>query len=1361
MPKMMSYPQQHLQAGGRHNNWLAKKAADRQQQAALVRQLATRPGRHSGNCHRHDAARAAVQLLAILSTVHNGNTPPAVTGGQAGNASTSNASAGNRIPAITVCRSLPVVEPGGQPGLRPGVINPVSSYLPLAPAVSDTATRLSTAAANATARARIPRSVGNPQPVTAADRALSITRIRKEENRKLIHYLRQNGALDPAFKIRRFSKPALAAALAGWLFGPTDEAATEPRLKIQQTARHILAAADLYGGRKGESLSHRQAEAAIRNWLFMTILGAPASDYLIRKIATDSHPSYFTISSIEELFSLQHLNEEGYFNRAASALKNRDFHVMWFSYLKAELPVVMFSKPDTRDISLHSQEFSDLYTGCRFLADNGVLSQFNQPEVQHIGRTLWEIAINQGVEMDKLPYFLLPALIFMALHHPLTIHQESDLRPISALAIENYLRYRKAVAEAQRDLMDKYDNYTSAVGQWLSKGKLADKIIAACPGTQLLSLPDLADDARSPQQKRKKAEHEAKQWYLNGIAKPCSTAPPSLGTEYQRLTDAVARHFYHIDKYLIWAAISTAPHKEVAFIRAATATIHPVIFTMRTHQPIWVQYGHDFDKNFAVPLNKTDLFSVTVGAEERIYALKGSSDSPPGRYILIRVDRHIAKYIAADLLKHPHFGHHQVTENRVITDTETFSFSLYIAKHTILQPGEETSKLVDYLSNLHRNTLYQALYASGNDQSDFQKVWRVIKHIVPFYDCIEGIVNSDPAQAIPACLQDALAFIPLLGQAANLGSKFGLGLSKGLITGTAMISKGSAAAAGRAMVSQVVLPTVGELSALGLTSLRGLDPGFELLAGAGNRFTAQLMTSLRQQEKQAVLAEKLLSSGLPTTLPAPSGSYLSARLPHSEISVPVKSLGQTAGRELYALFSPDSGELAGRHYWLSAGQLELARPADARALSVNPPNKQAKKALPLTTDNAIRSGEMTELSLTVPVPRRLYIFYHNPHPFTPSQPTAADNRGAAAVVQPGRPLPDFIYAPLSYDPEQLNIDLSWHREVVYQSYFPQQWSNIEALEFTDNFQYLHELYSVKSRSYLHPLSAQPGNIPPQFTFLRQTVFYFSEAVQKAKFIASQLGHWFNQHYYHQADGLLIKFSATNAFESYMRRVLDNPHQQVMDQAVSRFKFYLDRINSYFEDENYLSKVYLATAQTSDIPSPVIPGSLGFTFRGDPHQRIVIMADRFADGQSYNNAVHLTALHEVSHISGGTLDFFTSPYTARVGEPEDITEAFIEQLEGKDQCDILQFDDHFLQAYAEKLGIATPSPEVFRGLILQDPMLRANIILDNADTLATIISDFYSLLHHPRQRRQQHPYEATLVQALFSLVAGRINGQSFP
>lgn len=43
MPKMMSYPQQHLQAGGRHINWLAKKAADRQQQAALVRQLATRP----------------------------------------------------------------------------------------------------------------------------------------------------------------------------------------------------------------------------------------------------------------------------------------------------------------------------------------------------------------------------------------------------------------------------------------------------------------------------------------------------------------------------------------------------------------------------------------------------------------------------------------------------------------------------------------------------------------------------------------------------------------------------------------------------------------------------------------------------------------------------------------------------------------------------------------------------------------------------------------------------------------------------------------------------------------------------------------------------------------------------------------------------------------------------------------------------------------------------------------------------------------------------------------------------------------------------------------------------------------------
>lgn len=114
-------------------------------------------------------------------------------------------------------------------------------------------------------------------------------------------------------------------------------------------------------------------------------------------------------------------------------------------------------------------------------------------------------------------------------------------------------------------LTGKFERYKSAINAWLSKGALADEIIADCPVSELVSLPDIADGIRSPQQRREKKQRSAKQAYMNGIRKPCGNAPETLDDEYKKLTKAVADSFEEIDKFLIWAALVATDKNELDF----------------------------------------------------------------------------------------------------------------------------------------------------------------------------------------------------------------------------------------------------------------------------------------------------------------------------------------------------------------------------------------------------------------------------------------------------------------------------------------------------------------------------------------------------------------------------------------------------------------------------------------------------------------------------------------------------------------------------------------------------------------------------------------------------------------------------
>lgn len=712
----------------------------------------------------------------------------------------------------------------------------------------------------------------------------------KKENIKIINTLVNEGVL----KKGKFNKERLLSAVAEYLFGNEMGIAGSTK-KVRKLARKILSTEGLYGGRNSEQLSKTQAESVVRAWVFKNILGMLPDEYILNNMINDPHPEYYTISSIHHLLSMEELlkNNTLHYKRIPPSQWGY-LNAMWYYFRNEEMPFLDFSFEWVKELALRDFNFANLYSGSLFQKEIS-FKNLTPEEAINIGEKIWGLAIHDGVEIDKLAYYDTPSQFFMG-----TEHQSGNINNIN-----NYIQYTKKVGVVKKDINEKHNKYLMAAKAWLSKGKLADYIIYQCP---VLSpgLPDQADAIRTPEQKREKAVKSAKQLYLNGIDKPCENAPESLSDEYHNLTANVADSFREIDKYLILSAISTLPDDEMNFIQSPDGIIYTATAYIQMMQP-----GSLFitNKHF---IERTDLFTVKRGGSERIYALKAETNN--SGYKIIRVDRDIKQYILSGILGKI-FDDYKITWDNIEDSHDINSFGVEINEPALTGNDNNIETIKDALSRKHREHLYHALHEAGNDQSDIQKLWNVIKHLIPFYDCVEGFVNNNLEQAIPSCLMDAVSFIPVFGKAASLSGKFGMGLARGLRNGVVIVRMEGIGSAGKALLREVSLPKTTELASLGKASLRAIYPGVEMLSGINRMFANKILKLLSSDEKMAGLAKNIISSGTLDKLPLRStDKIVMGILPEIQLPVPVKAIERKAGRNIYVQMNPETRALFGRKY---------------------------------------------------------------------------------------------------------------------------------------------------------------------------------------------------------------------------------------------------------------------------------------------------------------------------------------------------------------------------------------------------------------------------------------------------------------
>lgn len=762
----------------------------------------------------------------------------------------------------------------------------------------------------------------------------------RKENHRVITLFRSKSLL-PKGKIR---KEKLLYAVSAYLFyGKNGIAGHENKVKI--LAGKILSASGLYGGRGNEPLSTEQAKFTVRRWVFDNILGMAPDKYVERKMKRDAYPNYFTIGSVQHLLPVDKLPAGSRIHSDSMTLfENTMLLTMWKSFLTEEMPFLNINEESVKTMQLSSYDFANLYSGSRFLKTVSDKA-FTAGEAMATGGIMWDLAVHEGVTEDKLAYHLTPALFFAASVSSGNTRQGlvNDLD-----AINRYLRYRKETSDVKKDIEQKYDNYLSATKKWLSKGALADDIISQCPDL-LPGLFSRADAIRTPKQRREKAEKFAKENYLNGFLKPCDNAPGSLDDEYKKLTSDVADSFREIDKYLILSAIGGLPEEERIFISSPGAIMHLANVSMGTNRVVSSASGFAHNININVSPDCTDLVSVQLGEQERIYALRAIKGGWEG-YRPIRVDRDIRKYIDSGILDHNFHDKYEVDGSVVMSAGDRFRYSIFVEGNKTSDNSNNNSNNINYLVNLlgkkHRDTLYDTLYQLGNDQSGLQKTWSVIKHIIPFYDCVEGTINNDSVQAIPSCLIDAVALIPVFGQAASLGTKFGMGLARGLRSGAVIVGKGEIQSAGKSLLREISLPTTAELASLGKGALRAIDPGFELIAGISRKFGNKMVVRMSGNKKTAELAQEIVSSRVLDRLPrVPADTKVMGILPETRLQVPVKVIGKQRGRDIYVRVNPETGVAGGTKYFCSTnGNLELFS------------SVPGKHSLPEKTSNRVKRG---------------------------------------------------------------------------------------------------------------------------------------------------------------------------------------------------------------------------------------------------------------------------------------------------------------------------------------------------------------------------------------------------------------------
>ncbi|WP_165005293.1 MULTISPECIES: QWxxN domain [unclassified Enterococcus] len=728
------------------------------------------------------------------------------------------------------------------------------------------------------------------------------------------HFFQEQGVLS-----ENPTKEKRLIAMAKWLLHQEDAVLRTDRMHM--FAQVILNELNLYGGKHEEKISDKDAETTVMKWLFENVLGCSLEEHIARTMVTTPDPSKLAVNQLKA--QLEYSPYEAGLSFDHLPLKEKigafTFKKLWEAALEQTLPSLFQSDDNNSKKLISDQKLLMRLTGTKLLEREEYRTKISESEKEFLGAAFLDSVVEKKeLSFEELQAIFMPALLVTAQLEPERLREALIKGTYKEVALSTFISYWQKgyfkLVEKQETIDDLFQAYQEATLKWRRKQMLAEETVRECyksnapikgnPPPLLVYYGALSV-----------TKTDAIARYISG-GHPCPTAHwevPNLDEWYKESTGKVADAYSRLDTKLIELALESMDPDESQFLFSAETQIYEASAKIKRTNfkriPI-IGLGGDIQYKLEpiytdVNLKKTELFVGKCGDEERVYGLKKLENE--GGYVVYRVDQDPSLYVKYQLFE----------INRYEPPYDTFSLNMTPNsdrfKYMDSQSIEEGKSSVFALrfSDKHRRELYDKLYQTGDEKTPTEKVLDALTHVIPFYDCVTGIIEKDVGKAVPSCLIDVVLLIPVVGEAVALSTKFGLGVARAIARGgirSALRNSGH------------FLPTSAELGNLGISMARYLDPGFELVAD-GSKLMTQGLTKLstKVQSKEAkTLLGKL--EKLEKETPIVPESIVMAHLPRNGPEIPVKRVSD----HLYVrVTNLQTGDTFGDYYLLKNNQLEV------------------------------------------------------------------------------------------------------------------------------------------------------------------------------------------------------------------------------------------------------------------------------------------------------------------------------------------------------------------------------------------------------------------------------------------------------
>ncbi|MDA9461921.1 hypothetical protein B835_1848 [Enterococcus mundtii 3F] len=752
-----------------------------------------------------------------------------------------------------------------------------------------------------------------PPPI---DRSSSITEDSPWQDENIKHqielFLQQKNLLSSTP-----SKEELLVAFGKW-FSQDGAGVALMNDKTQPIAKIILKEMKLYGGEADEKISDKNAELTVNKWIIEAVLGNSIEAYVTKNILAVQDPSEFTIGQLRNLLEVDELTKAGVFNlqKKDSNISEESLSILkkvWILLVQKTLPNYFLETsliPDDLQIS----DFGSVMqlVGSKLLENVGYRTKFDQTEIRKIGALFCETISTEGITtIDELDTLLIPALITTAQLDPEGLSKAGREGNYKEYALRTFIGYwhkRDEIRlDIQKEIQKRFIPYQQATINWRRKQAITNDVVQECERLGATFTLGMGET------------------YLGG-GNPCPHlfTPINIEVAYSSLTKAVSETYFDLDQKIIELSLNSMNPEDHHFIFSPSTTVFSASAKLSNKVHYYgpsapgsmpmVFFERDPWLDTILELEQTDLFVANNGKEERIYALKKLADE--GGYTIHRVDRDPLLYLDRGLFNNKHLlsQGYKKEGDQIRIGNKSFTFTIEIKKDKVLCQGNDTQPFVEQLARQHSDSLYNIMYELGNDKTITEKVWNIVKHFIPFYDCIVGIIEKNVGEAVASCTIDAVMLIPIFGQVTALNWKFALGASRALAKGgIKLVIRNSA----------YFLPSISDLKTLMKSVARYVDPGFEALAGGGRLIIKRLINlkySSMITEEMKILLSKLEKFDSATKTISVEEELVLAKLSKDGPHVFVKRVKDNLYLQVTDI---ETGDVFGKYYTLQGDQLKL------------------------------------------------------------------------------------------------------------------------------------------------------------------------------------------------------------------------------------------------------------------------------------------------------------------------------------------------------------------------------------------------------------------------------------------------------